>query len=88
LHPYFRSQENNRVYFSEICPSAALNLKWRTQRTQVRFRYHFSLALLRKNFASRSKNELGEISGLETSVEKMNPEIPDFSMTTEQEYHQ
>jgi len=52
--------ERNTLFFRDISPSAALNLKWRAQRTKVRFRCHFIFALLRKKC-------LGEISGLSNS---------------------
>jgi hypothetical protein len=47
------------VFFGEIYPPASLKPKWLTQRTEVRFRRHFTFALLRKKF-------LGEKSGLST----------------------
>lgn len=56
LYQYFRFQKSNGVFYSEIYPSASLGVKWLAQRTHVRFRCHFTFALLRKKF-------LGEISG-------------------------
>jgi len=44
-------------FFGEISPSAALKVKQRAQRTHVRFRCNFTLALLNAKF-------LGDISGL------------------------
>lgn len=56
LNQYFKLQKYIRVFTGEIIPSASLKLTWLTQRTQVRFRRHITLASLKEKF-------LGEISG-------------------------
>lgn len=61
LNQCFKLQKYNRVFTGEIIPSASLKLKWLAQRTQVRFRRHFTVASLRKKF-------LGEISGLKLCI--------------------
>jgi len=53
----FLSYEKNSLFSATFAPqlrspqaSLGENLKWRAQRTQVRFRCHFIFALLRKKF--------------------------------------